>query len=68
MCSAVGVRFAGEKSRFSLLSKNFSREVALFAGVLRVTGCGLFFASLIAVQRSNQFIWELRDGKFVRYE
>ena len=48
--------------------RKFFAEVALFSRVVRVTECGLFFASLTAVQRSKlKLFWELWGGKFVRY-
>jgi hypothetical protein len=50
------------------LRRKFFAEVALFSRVVRVTGCGLFFARLTAVQRSKlKLFWELWGGKFVRY-
>jgi hypothetical protein len=42
----------GRNCRSRLFGKSFSGKVALFVEVLRVSGCGLFFASLISVQRS----------------
>jgi hypothetical protein len=52
-CLTICVRFAGENARSRLFEKNISGKVALFAYRLRVSGCGLFFASLVGVQRST---------------
>lgn len=42
--------------------------MALFSRDVRVNGCGLFFASVVAVQRSRfTNFWELCGEKFVGY-
>ena len=41
------------KTLIGALDEVLGDEVALFSHVLRVTGCGLFFAGVIGVQRSK---------------
>ncbi len=41
------------KDLIGMRSEILAAKVALFSQILRVTGCGLFFASVIAVKRSR---------------
>ncbi len=65
-CSARCVRFATVCTPNPSPKNLFLREVALFSCDVRVSGCGLFFASVFAVRRSKVInFWELCGENFV---